>query len=309
MTVTASAISGILAKAGFKRANRRGTSWSSGFEAETFPSYVRIGYATVNSDQQLQTLKKMTEALNDRPDKKYWARVEPIVPGSTGLVVKVYAYDETDPQQNEERKAMTQEKLATDHPAAPAIADVKKALRTYSQYDADFYGFGYQVERLEEDTRLVRVRLVEAPYTTYEVDRDSQIDQTLANYARVVQEAGFEVQVRDEEMSVIVAMPGEWGPVEAPETVEEAVLPEESPEQVRTALLALREAVEYDSQHVSTRRSSDHSVFVMAFGNRVEVFYSNGEYKSKGRLGKGDWRRFSMLDSALLDYIVYELNA
>lgn len=216
MTVTASAISGILKKAGFERANTRGTSWSSGFAVRDYGGSVRVEYTAVNTDQAIQTLKQMADLINGRQDKKYFAAH---VPGEYGHYLKVTVYDETDPEQNEVRKADAQEKLAAEHPAAPAVADVKKALRYYSQYDADFYGFGYKVERLEEDTRLVRIRLVEAPYTTYEADRDTQIAQTLANYARVLKEAGFEFQVRDEEMSVIVGTAGEWGNALTDETV------------------------------------------------------------------------------------------
>jgi hypothetical protein len=389
MTVTASAISGILKKAGFKRASTRGTSWSSGFAVKDFGGSVRVEYTAVNTDQAIQTLKQMADLINGRQDNKYFAAH---VPGEYGHYLKVTAYDETDPEQNEVRKAEAQEKLAADHPAAPAIADVKRALRTYSQYDTDFYGFGYQVERLEEDTRLVRIRLVEAPGTTYEADRDSQIAQTLANYARVVRKAGFEFQVRDEEMSVIVGTAGEWDNILTEETVstvmrsahtpwtkdsggftvrtygkdggavrvqhypfrtddektayatverygrtleragyetaldpsddwaflvtvaappqpQEPAQAPESAQQVREALLTLRELVEADSQFASTRRASDHSVFVMAFNARVEVFYSNGEYKTKGRFGKGDWQRFPAVNSELLDFIVKELNA
>lgn len=291
MTVTASAISGILVKAGFKRANRRGTSWSSGFETQQNASSVSVCYSSTDTeDEAIERIRKIAEVINSRSGKKYFAKPDDEKPAYICMVV---AYDETDPRQNEERKAEAQEKLAADHPAAPVIADVKKALRTYSQYDADFYGFGYRVERLEEDTRLVRIRLVEAPGTTYEVDRDAQIAQTLANYARVVRKAGFEFQVRDEEMSVIVATAGEW----------------DNAQQVREALLALREGVEADSPSASTRRAGDHSVFVMAFGNRVEVFYSGGEYKTKGRFGKGGWQRFPAVNSELLDLIVHELNA
>lgn len=399
MTVTASAISAILARAGIKRMNRRGTSWSSGFEAETFPDYVRVGYSAANSDQQLQTLKRIAEVLNGRESKKYFARVEPIVPGSEGLVVKVYAYDETDPEQNEERKAMAQEKLAEQAPeVAPSVADIKRALRTYSQYDADFYGSGYKVERLEEDTRLVRIRLVEAKYTTYEGDRDDHIAQTLANYARVVHEAGFEFQVRDDEMSVIVGTAGEWNNGMEADTVSTllrsyyaqtgeknghsgfavrdyqhkdmgklrvqyypdaehrkdeqhaqwmverygllltklgygatvayddtwALLvspaalkapeePQESPEKVRTALLALREAVEHESQFISTRRAGDHSILVMAITLGMEVSYRNGVYMatSSGRNShnKGtEVRTFPAVNSELLDFIRDELG-
>lgn len=391
MTVTASAISNLLARAGIKRMNRRGTSWSAGFEAETFPNFVRVGYAAVNSDQQLQTLKRIAEILNGRPDKKYWAQIEPIVEGSEGLVVKVYAYDETDPQQNEVRKAQAQEKLAADHPAAPSIADVKKALRTYSQYDFDFYGFGYQVERLEEDTRLVRIRLVESPGTTYEVDRDSQIAQTLACYARVVRKAGFEFQVRDEEMSVIVGTAGEWDnalteetvstvmrsahtpwtkdsggytvcvygkdggavrvqhypfrtddektayatverygrtldragyetaldpsddwaflvTVAAPPQPQEPAQAPESAQQVREALLALRELVEADEPLYSTRSGGPDSIYIFAVNLNVLVSYSNGEYKTRGRDGRHELRRFPAVNSELLDFIRRELG-
>jgi hypothetical protein len=391
MTVTASTISGILKKAGFRRANRRGTSWSSGFEVGDFGRYVRVTYASVNSGEQLKTLKAMADLINGRPEKKYWAWVGPMAQGVETLVMRVEAYDETDPEQNEIRKGQAQEKLADDHPAAPAIADVKKALRTYSQYDAEFYHFGWLVGRLAEDSRLVRIQIVEAAHTTYETDRDQHIAQTLANYARVVRQAGFEFQIRDDEMSVIVAMPGEWDNALTVETVTAILrsayapystktggfvvrdyrkdngalrveyyngigseqeahdtvecygrilvkagydgtvdfqdawsllvkLPEESvtqeatevledDEQVRQALLTLRDLVEADSQFASTRRAGDHSIFVMAFSTRVEVFYSNGEYKTKGRFGKGDWRRFPVVNSELLDFIVAELNA
>jgi hypothetical protein len=217
MTVTAAAISGILKRAGYKRANARGTSWSSGFTVQDFGSCVRINYSTVNRDQTLQWYTEIVELLNIREDKKYWASLY----NTEHLAyVEVYAYDETDPAQNEARKAEAQEKLAADHPAAPAIADVKKALRNYSQYDADVYSTGYKVERLEEDTRLVRVRLVESSCATYEVSRDVQIAQTLANYARVLVAAGFEIKVLAEEMSVIVAMAGEWTNTLSVETVE-----------------------------------------------------------------------------------------
>lgn len=391
MTVTASAISGILVRNGFTRSNRRGTSWSSGFEVGDFGRYVRIGYTAVNSDQQLQTLKAMRDLLNGRKGKKYWAQVEPIAEGSQSLVVKVYTYDETDPRQNEVRKAEALEKLAVDHPAAPAIADVKKALRGFSHYDADFYGTGYKVERLEEDTRLVRVRLVEAPYTTYEADRDTQIAQILANYARVVRKAGFEFQVRDEEMSVIVGTAGEWDNALAVETVstvlrsvhtpwvqdsggyavrvhnkdtgavrvqhyafriddeksayatvrryrstlekagyeavedpsddwallvtvaappqpQEAPVAEESAEEVRSALLTLRELVEADEPMYSTRTGGPDSIYISAVNLNVLVSYSNGEYKTRGRNGRHELRRFPAVNDELLKLIRVELG-
>jgi hypothetical protein len=213
MTVTAAAISGILKRAGYKRAIAGGT-WSAGFEAKSFGHYVQVEYSPFyTGEQAVDTMAAMTALINGREDKKYFAQM-------TGRVIKIVAYDETDPAQNEARKAEAQEKLAADHPAAPAIADVKKALRNYSQYDADVYSTGYKVERLEEDTRLVRVRLVESSCATYEVSRDVQIAQTLANYARVLVAAGFEIKVLAEEMSVIVAMAGEWTNTLSVETVE-----------------------------------------------------------------------------------------
>jgi hypothetical protein len=391
MTVTAAALSGILNKAGFRRANTRTRSWSSGFEVADFGRYVRVTYASVNSDEQLKTLKAMADLINGRPNKKYWAKVAPITEGGSTPVVKVYAYDETDPEQNEARKAEAQEELAADHPAAPAIADVKKALRTYSQYDADFYGFGYQVERLEEDTRLVRIRLVEAPGTTYEVDRDAQIAQTLANYARVVRKAGFEFQVCDEEMSVIVGTAGEWDnalteetvstvmrsahtpwtkdsggftvcvygkdggavrvqhypfrtddektayatvkrygqtleragyetvldpsddwaylvTVAAPPQPQEPAQAPESAQQVREAILALRELVEADEPMYSTRSGGPDSVYIFAVNLNVLVSYSDGEYKTRGRNGRHELRRFPAVNSELLDFIRAELG-
>jgi len=219
MTVTASAISGILKKAGFKRASARGISWSSGFVVKDFGGHVRVEYTAVNTDQALQTLKQMADRINSREGKKYFAQVRPLAENSSTTVLKVTAYDETDPEQNRIRNAEAQEKLAVEHPGAPEIADIRKALRRYSKYDADLYGFGYQVERLEEDRRLVRVSYVETTHTTYETDRDDQIAKTLANYARVVHEAGFEFQVRDDEMSIIVAQRGEWPNALADETV------------------------------------------------------------------------------------------
>lgn len=392
MTVTASAISGILAKAGFKRANTRTNSWSSGFEVGDFGRYVRISYTTKLGGHQLQILKDMADLINARPENKYWAAITPIAPGSDSLVVKVYAYDETDPEQNEARKADALEKLAAEHPAAPTVADVKKALRTYSQYDADFYGFGHKVERLEEDARLVRIRMVESPHATYEGDRDQHIAQTLANYARVVHEAGFEFQVRDEEMSIIVAEPGEWSNVATPATVAtllrshyteataasdhagfsvcdyrkdgdqlrvqyyptaetlkddrlalewieryarllgklgyDAVVahddtwallvrpgvaktlgkPQESPEEVRTALLTLRELAEADEPMYSTRTGGPDSIYVFAVSLNVQVAYSNGEYKTRGRNGRHELRRFPAVNSELLDFLRVELG-
>lgn len=390
MTVTASAISAILNRAGLRKANKKG--WSVGFYVTQSGSSVTVWYQDRASTRP--TLERIVEIINSREDRKYFASIT-VVDHSTTLIVDVAAYDETNPQQNEERKAIAQEKLAADHPAAPSIADVKKALRTYSQYDVDFHsGSGYKVERLEEDSRLVRVRFVETSYTAYgkkdtAEERDAIIAQTLANYARVVHQAGFEFQVRDDEMSVIVAMPGEWNSalnldtvgtilrsshtpwtegsggftvggyvdgamrvqhhpfrtdddetgyatvaryrktlnkagydtvedpsddwallvtVAAPPQPQEAPVAEESPEQVRAALLALREAVEGDEMLYSTRRAGDHSIFVMAIDMRVEVFYSNGEYKTKGRFGGYAWQRFSKIDSKLLGLIRSELG-
>lgn len=402
MTVTAAAISGILNRAGFKRA-ASGTHWSAGFETSTFPDHVLVTYAAVNSDQKLAKLQAMAKLINGRPSKKYWAYVEAMGKYDNHLVMRVEAYDESSPKQNEARKGTALEVLADEHPAAPAIADVKKALRRYSQYDADFCSSGYKVERLEEDTRLVRIRLVETPYTTYEGDRDTHIAKTLANYARVVFEDGFEFQVREDEMSVIVAMPGEWDNALAVETVDTVLrahhtpcsqeggttgyivssnrsadgalrvqhypftddddkvayatvaryaktlakagytaveapdddwallvtvappakpqepeeLPtgvEETPEEVRQALLKLREAVEWDLAH-TTRRAGDHSIFILSnpYGGgevrRLEVFYSDGEYRTKGYLGRGDWFRFPEAGKDLRDFIRNELRA
>jgi hypothetical protein len=97
MTVTASAISGILKKAGFKRASTRGTSWSSGFAVKDFGGSVRVEYTAVNTDQAIQTLKQMADLINGRQDNKYFAAH---VPGEYGHYLKVTAYDETDPEQN-----------------------------------------------------------------------------------------------------------------------------------------------------------------------------------------------------------------
>jgi len=219
MTIAASAISGIINRAGFKKADTRTDAWSRGFSVEGFANFVRVWFADKDTNVADEKLAEIAALINNRPDKKYFAKVINIGDNSV-RVVEVVAYDATDPDQNEARKAEAQEKLAADHPAAPAIADVKKALRRYSQYDADFYDSGYKVERWEEDSRLVRVRLVEGPYAAYpEISRDAWIDQTLQNYARMIHEAGFEFRIFADEMSVLVATVGEWNNRLTPETV------------------------------------------------------------------------------------------
>jgi hypothetical protein len=86
---------------------------------------------------------------------------------------------------------------------------------------------------------------------------------------------------------------------------------EESSEQICEALMILREGVEWDLAH-ATRRAGDHSIFVLSFPHcavvprRVEVFYSNGEYKTKG-YGRGEWFRFSEVGAELKDFIRDEL--
>lgn len=396
MTIAASAISGILKRAGFKKAATRTDSWSSGFSVEGFERFVRVWFTDKDSKVADDKLAEIAELINNRVQKKYFAKVIGIGDNSAH-VVEIVAYDETDPEQNEARKAEAQETLAAEHPAAPVIADVKKALRTYSQYDADLYGvgyqverLGYQVERLEEDTRLVRVRYIETAYTTYETDRDQQIGQTLANYARVLRQAGFEFQVRDDEMSVIVAMPGEWDNVLTVETVEtilrstyptystqgggfvvrndpkdngalrveyyngigneqeahdtverygrtlirsrydvtvdfqdawsllvklpeKSALPEaaevrEDEEQVRQALLTLRDLAEADGLMYSTRSGGPDSLYIFAVNLNVLVFFSGGEYKTRGRHGRHELRRFPAVNSELLDFIRAELG-
>jgi hypothetical protein len=298
--ISAPVISRILNNAGLKRALTGTNSWSRGFAVTDFGRYVKVAYTAVNTEQAVEILGEIAEIINNRADKKYFAT---LVRETYGFEVQVVAHDETDPEQNEARRAIELEKLAALHPAAPEIKDVRKALLGYggSEFVPNQVS-GFHIERKSDDTRLVRVTWRETSFTSYgknntPEEKESIIHDTLENFGHRLVKAGFDVQVDyDDDWCLIVGMPGEFTPVE-----------EETPEEVREALLKLREAVEDDDSLYSTRRAGDYSVFVRRGIQRLEVFYGQGEYRSKGFLGRGETVRFTKLDAKLLNFIRDEL--
>lgn len=291
-------ISRILKQAGVKKAITRGNSWSSGFEVTDFGRYVRITYSTVNAEQEHKFLAQIDELINNRPGEKYFAQVVPITEGSTSLVVKVYAYDGADPEQNEVRRAAALEKLAVEHSAAPEIKDVRAALLRYGYEFVPDSSAGFHIERKSDDTRLVRVTYRETSFTTYEGDKEQMVLATVENWGNVLVKAGFDVMVDyDDDWSLIVGMPGEFTPVD------------DSPEKVAEALAVLREAVERDSFEHMTRWVGPYALFVFnqGSGRRLEVAYINGVYLTKGWLSSGESHRFLKVDNQLLDFIRTEL--
>jgi hypothetical protein len=229
MTIAASAISGIINRAGFKKAATRTDSWSSGFSVEGFDRFVRVWFADKDGKVADEKLHEITTLINERPGKKYSAKVIEIGDNSAHVVeigdnsahvVEIVAYDDADPDQNAARKAHDMEKLAEKLPTAPTLRAVRQAILTYSSFEYQpNRASGFVVERDHNDNRLVRVSYCETPFATYGGDREALIDQTLASYARVIHQGGFEFKVVADEMSVLVGMPGEWDNRLEPETV------------------------------------------------------------------------------------------
>ncbi len=299
--VSAAAISGILKKAGFKRALVRNQLWFSGFEVQQNADSVSVCYNTSDSDDEaIERIRKIADTINNRPGQKYFAQPDAEKPH---YICYVYAYDATDPEQNEARRATELEKLAAEHPAAPEIKDVRRALLSYgSEFVPDGVS-GFHIERKSDDTRLVRVTWRETSSTTYgqnntPAEKESIIYDTLENYGLRLLDAGFAVlEDYDNDWSLIVGMPGEFTPVD------------DSPEAVTEALAVLRDKVEADNVEHMTRRVGPYALFVFNqdSARRLEVAYVNGVYLSRGWVGRGEPRRFLKVDSQLLDFIRTEL--
>lgn len=294
-SISAPAISRILKAANFRKALTGRRQWSTGFSVVGYGGMVRVDYTDVTSDKAFITIGEMADAINGREDKKYFAKVHD---GKLGRYVEVVLRDETDPEQNAQRKAEALEKLAEQSPYAPNLADVTAALRTYDTYGyAEGMHSGWIAERDHEDSRLVRVTYRDMPWTTYKGDRDTQVLQTLLNYVRVLEKVGFSTKLIEDEWAVLVGTEGEfWREDKA----------------AKEALDELREEVEKDLS-ISTRRATAHSIVVIrqlpfkAKSVRLEVFYFEGEYKSTGQFGKGGVKFSSDEASKTAQYVMIEL--
>lgn len=297
---SAATISRLLKAAGFRRALKNTTSWSSGFDVQGFHTHARVTYASVNRGAEVMILTEMRDSINSRDDKKYWAKIQE---DRFGNHLWVERWDEADPEQNETRKALLREKLAEESPYGVTIAEVRKALHKAGGFfefvDGKEKGAGFCVSaEPAPNDRLVRVTYRDHPHTAYafvEGGRDRYMREKVQQYAEKLAEAGYSVQIdyADGEDSVLVGQAGEF---------QAELSQEEESELAQEPLMELRKAVEENDLAFMTRKGGPTSIFVyylVPFKDkvrRVEVFWRNGSYGSYGRFGGPTRQEFHNTD-------------
>lgn len=309
-SISAAAISRILNTAGFRKASN-GTHWSPGFSVVGYGPFAKVDYTDVDTEAAVAELTKMKDLINERYPK-YEAT---LLNDDYGWVVSVSIRPEEAPEPVvEAAPAAEVEKLAEESPYGVTVQEVRQVLLTSGEKIGRFFeytnqesdgvrpgnqGAGFFVERLEgARSRLVRVSYRDHSHTSYALvlgGREKCARDTVEMYAKRLQAEGFSTWIDYEDTdgwSVLVGTEGEF-------------VEQDSPEAIKAALLELREAVEDEAMSYITRKAGDHSVFIyylVPFKDklrRMEVFWTGGEYKSKGRFGQGDFFRMKGADEVV----------
>lgn len=292
-SISAAAVSRILATQ-FKRAPKKG--WGRGFEVTGFTTEVDVRFVADKGDDRSAKLDEMVALINGHKGQKYFAKRFKTPHGSE--IVQVVMRDETDPEQNEARKEAQMEQAAADSPHAVEIREVKGALIRQC-FEWTPAASGFRAERYPEDQTLVRVEYADHAHTTYETSREIQGAGAVRLYTSILQKAGFPVQADPD---------NDWGLLVGPKSEED------SPEEIKEALDALRGAVEDADLSFMTRKAGDHSLFVyylVPFKDKVrrlEVFWGEGEYRSIGRFGMGGMKFRSKRLADVVAYCLSELS-
>lgn len=272
--ISPAAISRILSSAGFKKASTRTNHWSSGFEVTGYDTTVQIRYTAVNTEQANSKMDQIVETINNREDKKYFAKIDE---GQYGSTVEVVI-------RNEENAPH-----AEAAPETVEVPDKVERAEVYRLLAPQHYAWtdsaaGFLVQ--SEGSRCVRVSYADHPYTSYALvigGQEAYAKQAVENYATLLTAAGYSVRIDHTEeggWSALVGPSGEFGH-------------EDSPEDVKDALIALREAVEDEGLSYMTRKAGDQSLFIyylVPFRDKVrrlEVSWGQGEYRSGGRFPNG----------------------
>lgn len=279
--ISAPAISRIISGTSVRKAPT-GNTWGKGFTVTGYGPEVHVHYQDTDTSVVDRNLDYIVETINDRQDRKYFARKTQNEYGSSLVIVEARREDHG----TEEAK----EQQAAESPHAVTVAEVREVIQK-GRYAYDAMGAGYVVERAEGfSDRLVRVSYKDHPHTGYALvvgGREGYKQSAVDGYAKDLVSAGYAAWVEYEEndgWSVLV------GPADA-------FVDQDRPEDIKEALTDLREAVEASDLSYMTRKAGDHSLFVyylVPFKDklrRVEVFWVGGVYKLAPRFG-GPAREF-----------------
>ncbi len=280
-SISAAAISRIIsANTNIAKASTRNI-WSRGFVVTGYGPEVHVTFQDTDRGTAERNLDAIAELLNGREDRKYYAVKMQDENDSIFVKVEIFTGQSADDNTDVEEMAAESEHAVT-------VAEVKRALsgRWFEYTEApQLAGAGYVVERLETPRAgAVRVSYKDHPHTSYALvigGRDAYAVDAVERYAASLTEAGYSTWIDyadTDGWSVLVGPAGHFAQ-------------QDSPEAVKGALTALREAVEAADLSFMTRRASDNSIFVyflVPFKDklrRVEVAWSNGSYSSIGRFG------------------------
>jgi hypothetical protein len=297
----ASAVSGILNRAGFRKCID-----VVGFETIQIAHVTQVWYTPARTEVMSDVLDQMDEVLKE---KGYTVR-KTTSETSGSLMLEVTKGEDT---------------LATEEPVKVTVREVRQVL-LQTCYEVTTGTSGFNVQTFWSDKSLIRVSFELKPWTTFEDGPGAErkhIECTLAMYEINLNAAGYATErLRDSEGglvdAILVGPPGTEFYTDGQRSTWAVIKEEREHMQQQTqeaqTLTLVREAIENDDLAYSTRKAGPWSIFVLylvPFKNKVrraEVSFDFelGGYVVIGRLGFRYDRTFDL--QKVLEHLRDELK-